>query len=241
MRHRPTPALALTLLLAGCAGTPLTPPSEPTAPTERGPQAARAARMVLPASVDEVAEESFGKAAWGRRGEFLLTGQSVSYARSAERLSLFESLRAPPAALSFSWASAAGSTAAECVGQPSAPTVNSRDMSPQPWTLTCRWAGAPGATLQIGEGSLREGRLSREGSYRRGELTIGLRSVHLTEGGVTPRATAVGYELLHEGIAVGSLELGRGLPKLRRPDPATPLGRAVTEAALALALVSEPG
>jgi hypothetical protein len=46
--------------------------------------------------------------------------------------------------------------------------------------------------------------------------------------------------MLHQGTVVGSLDLSGAVPRLRRPDPATPLGRAVTEAALALALVWEP-
>ena len=95
--------------------------------------------------------------------------------------------------------------------------------------------------LQIGEGQMRRGKLSREGAYRRGELTVGLRSAHLFEGSAQPQAVAIGYEMLHQGTVVGSLDLSGPVPRLRRPDPATPLGRAVTEAALALALVSEPG
>jgi hypothetical protein len=46
--------------------------------------------------------------------------------------------------------------------------------------------------------------------------------------------------LLQGDQVVGSVDLSRGVPRLRRPDPATPLGQAVTEAALALALVWEP-
>ncbi|WP_422017503.1 hypothetical protein [Roseateles sp.] len=225
--------LCLPLLLAGCAAS--------TVPTAREAQMAPMARMALPASVAEVAEESFGKPAWERRGEFLLTGQTVTYERSAARLSLFEDLAAPTGWLSYTWAGPAGATRADCVGQPAASTTNSRLVSPRPWALHCTWTGASSAMLQIGEGQLREGRLSREGSYRRGELTLGLRSAHVLEGDATPHTTAVGYELLHEGVVVGSVELSRGVPRLRRPDPATPLGRAVTEAALVLALASEPG
>ena len=86
---------------------------------------------------------------------------------------------------------------------------------------------------------MRGGQLSREGAYRRGELTLGLRSVHMIEGVVQPHAVAVGYEMLYQGTVVGSLDLSGPTPRLRRPDPAAPIGRAVTEAALVLALVSE--
>ncbi len=76
-------------------------------------------------------------------------------------------------------------------------------------------------------------------AYRRGELTLGLRSVHMLEGSAQPQTVAVGYEMLFQGTVVGSLDLSGPVPRLRRPDPATPVGRAVTEAALVLALVSE--
>jgi hypothetical protein len=84
------------------------------------------------------------------------------------------------------------------------------------------------------------GQATREGRYEGGGVTLLLRSVHQLEGSALPVAQAVGYELLQDGRVVGSVDLSRGVPRLRRPDPATPLGRAVTEAALALALVWEP-
>ncbi|MDG0832953.1 hypothetical protein [Roseateles saccharophilus] len=215
--------LALTALLAaGCASLHET-------------------RMAQAASVAGVAQESFGKPAWGRQGEFLLNGQRVRYERGAERLALFEPL---PAALRtplrFSWAGPAGDSAAVCEAWTPEQSANGRLTDSRPWVLSCRWGSAPAAMLQIGEGQMRRGRLGREGAYRRGELTVGLRSVHLREGSVQPQAAAVGYEMLYQGTVVGSLDLGGAQPRLRRPDPATPLGRAVTEAALALALAWEP-
>lgn len=234
MRQLAATALVLPLLLVGCATTTSTSTTPPTG-------APRDARMALPASVAEVAEESFGQAEWGRRGDFLLNGQRVRYDRGADRLALFASLDAPAAALRFTWAAPGGDSTADCTGRPSAPTANSRSAAARPWSLNCRWGGSPDATLQVGEGEMRRGKLTRDGAYRRGELTVGLRSVHLLEGNAKPQTAAVGYELLHEGRVVGSLDLSRGAPRLRRPDPATPLGRAVTEAALALALASEPG
>lgn len=223
-RHAPT-AFVLSALLAACAGMP-------------GVQS----RMAVPASVGGVSEEAFGKTGWGRRGEFTLGGQRVRYERGAERLSLFEPLGAARSpALRYTVSTPAGDSVAACAGLPSEPTANSQLVAARPWLLSCRWSGASDATLQIGEGQMRRGKLSREGAYQRGELTLGLRSVHLLEGIAQPQTAAVGYEMLREGQVVGTLDLSRGQPRLRRPDPATPLGRAVTEAALALALVSEPG
>ncbi|KQY89106.1 hypothetical protein ASD35_16515 [Pelomonas sp. Root1444] len=228
MRRSPFVLATLVLLLASCASV-------------REPRPAKESRMAQPASVAGVAEESFGKPAWGRQGEFTLSGQRVRYERGAERLSLFEPLAADVRVpLRFSWASPAGDSATTCEGWTPEQSANGRLAAAKPWVLSCRWGSAPAAMLQIGEGQMRRGKLSREGAYRRGELTVGLRSVHLMEGSPTPHTAAVGYEMLHQGTVVGTVDLSGGVPRLRRPDPATPLGRAVTEAALALALASEP-
>lgn len=220
MRHSLLTPVLLASLLAGCASV-------------------REARMSQPASVEGVAEEPFGKPGWGRRGEFLLSGQRVRYERGADRVTLFGSLASARSVLHYTWSGPGGDSTADCTGRQAELTGKSTSVTVKPWTLTCQWSGTPGATLQIGEGQVRGGRLTREGSYRRGELTLGLRSVHLFEGSPLPQTDALGYEILHEGQAVGSVDLSSGVPRLRRPDPATPLGRAVTEAALALALVWE--
>ncbi|MDR7269102.1 hypothetical protein J2X20_001731 [Pelomonas saccharophila] len=236
MRHRlltvAVPTL-LALLLAGCA-------SVREGRETRGHDG-RDAHMAQAPSVAGVAEESFGKPGWARKGDFSLSGQRVRYERGAERLALFEplpgNLRAP---LNFSWQGPTGESSTVCEAWAQEVSANGRLTDSKPWVLSCRWGSAPAAMLQIGEGQMRRGKLSREGAYRRGELTVGLRSVHLLEGNAQPRTAAVGYEMLHQGTVVGSLDLSGSQPRLRRPDPATPLGRAVTEAALALALVWEP-
>lgn len=233
--HRSASSVAvstlLLALLAGCAAV-----------REASRGVTREERMAQPPSVAGVAEEKFGKPAWGRQGEFSSNGQRVRYERGAEHLALFEPLPPKlPTPLRFSWAGPAGESSAVCEAWAQEPSTNSRLTDSKPWVLSCRWGSAPAAMLQIGEGQMRRGKLSREGAYRRGELTVGLRSVHLYEGSAQPQTTATGYEMLHQGTVVGSLDLSGPVPRLRRPDPATPLGRAVTEAALALALVSEPG
>ncbi|MCE4556299.1 hypothetical protein [Pelomonas cellulosilytica] len=199
------------------------------------------ARMAQSPGAAGLAEERLGKRPWGRQGEFQLLGQRVHYERGADRLALFEPL--PPGLatpLRFSWAGPAGDSAAVCESWMPAAGAAVRSSDARPWVLSCRWGSAPAAMLQIGEGQRRNGVLTREGAYRRGELTLGLRSAHRLEGSTRPQAGAVGYEMLYQGDVVASLDLAGPTPRLRRPDPATPLGRAVTEAALALALVSEP-
>ena len=194
--------------------------------------------MAQAPSVEGVAEESFGKPGWGRQGDFQLSGQRVRYERGADRLSLFGSLTVARAPLRYTWSGPAGDSSAECSAKQAEVSSRGASVTVKPWTLTCKWGSS--ATLQIGEGQVRQGKATREGSYARGEMTLGLRSVHLLEGSPLPQTDAVGYEMLREGQVVGSLDLTGSVPRLRRPDPATPLGRAVTEAALALALVWEP-
>lgn len=200
----------------------------------------REARMAQPASLAAVAEESFGKPGWGRRGEFELAGQRVRYERGADRLSLFDTLATGRAPLRYTWSGPAGDSEADCTARQTEVMAGVLAVATKPWTLNCRWRGASDATLQIGEGRVQWGQATREGSYQRGDLTLALRSVHRLEGAAIATAAPVGYEMLHAGQVVGSVDLSRGVPRLRRPDPATPLGRAVTEAALALALVWEP-
>ena len=197
--------------------------------------------MATPPSVAHLKEEAFGQAGWGRRGEFLLGTARVRFERSAETLSLFEPLpagmRTP---LRFNWAGPAGDSTTTCEAWTPEAGANVRTTGAKPWVLSCRWSNPAAAMLQVGEGQVRSGKLGRDGAYRRGELTLGLRSVHLLEGNAEPQTAAVGYEMLREGQVVGSLDLSGNRPRLRRPDPATPVGRAVTEAALALALAWEP-
>lgn len=200
----------------------------------------REARMAQPASLVTVPEESFGKPGWGRRGEFELAGQRVRYDRGADRLSLFDVLTTGRAPLRYTWSSPAGDSEADCTARQTEVAAGVLALSTKPWTLNCRWRGASDATLQIGEGRVQWGQATREGSYQRGDLTLALRSVHRLEGAAFATATPVGYEMLRDGQVIGSVDLSRGVPRLRRPEANTPLGRAVTEAALALALVWEP-
>ncbi len=221
MRYPVTVAGALLALLAGCG-------------------VVREARMAQPASLAAVPEESFGKPGWGRKGEFELRGQRVRYDRGADRLSLFDTLATGRAPLRYTWAGPAGDSEADCTARQTEVTARLLALATKPWTLNCRWRGASDAALQIGEGRVQWGQQTREGSYQRGALTLGLRSVHRLEGSALATAAPVGYEMLQGGEVVGSVDLSRGVPHLRRPDPGTPLGQAVTEAALALALVWEP-
>ncbi len=202
----------------------------------------REARMAIPDGLQSRPEESFGKVGWGRSGQFALGAAQVRYERSADRLSLFETFSYGRAPLRIQLSGPGSERRAECAARQGELKAGGLAATTKPWTLNCDWSGSTGddARLQIGEGRVQWAQQTREGSYRRGALQLTLRSVHRLEGSALASPQAVGYELLHEGRVVGSVDLSRGSPVLRRPDPATPLGQAVTEAALALALVWEP-
>jgi hypothetical protein len=200
----------------------------------------REARMAQPASLAAVADESFGKPGWGRQGDFALSGQRVRYDRGADRLSLFDTLATGKAPLRYTWSGPAGDSQAECTARQTEVSRGVLAVATKPWTLTCRWSGASDATMTVGEGRVQWGQQTREGRYQRGDLVLAVRSVHRLEGSGIATASAVGYEFLQGDRVVGSVDLSRGVPHLRRPDAASPLGQAVTEAALAVALVWEP-
>lgn len=202
----------------------------------------REARMVVPASLAGTAEESFGKVGWGRKGDFMLGSQRVQYERGADRLSLFETFSYGRAPLRIQLAGSAGERRAECAARQGELSSGGLAAPTKPWTLSCDWKGGAeaDARLHIGEGRVQWAQQTRSGEYRRGDFLLSLRSVHQLEGSALATQQAVGYEILQQDRVVGSVDLSRGKPVLRRPDPATPLGQAVTEAALALALVWEP-
>src|SRR6185312_16689842 len=77
----------------------------------------REARMVQPASLAAVPEESFGKPGWGRQGEFQLAGQRVRYDRGADKLSLFDTLNTGRAPLRYTWTTVAGDSEADCTAR----------------------------------------------------------------------------------------------------------------------------
>ena len=70
----------------------------------------------------------------------------------------------------------------------------------------------------MGEGRVQWGQQTREGRYQRGDLVLAVRSVHRLEGSGIATASAVGYEFLQGDRVVGSVDLSRGVPHLRRPD-----------------------
>lgn len=185
----------------------------------------REARMAQPASLAAVPDESFGKPGWGRQGDFLLSGQRVRYDRGADRLSLFDTLATGKAPLRYSWAAPAGEVQAECTARQTEVSRGVLVLATKPWTLTCRWSGASDAILTVGEGRVQMGQQTREGRYQRGDLVLVVRSVHRLEGSGIATASAMGYEFLQGERVVGSVDLSRGVPHLRRPTPLHRSGR----------------
>jgi hypothetical protein len=197
-------------------------------------------RVAVPDSLSDAREESFGKMGWGRRGAFRLHGQTVRYERGADRISLFDALNYGEATLRVEID--LGRTA-QCFARQADLSVGAAYSTIKPWGMRCTWQGAdaPEGHFSIGEGQLQPATQVREGVYRRGDISLVVRSIHHLEASPLPLQAAVGYVILLSERPVGIVDLSRGVPVLRRPDPTTPLGQAVTEAALTLALIWEPG
>lgn len=210
---------AAAVLLGGCASV-------------------RPARMQQPPTLAAVPEEPLSGLGWGRQGRFALGPEQISYERSADRLSLFDVFSYGKASLNLAIDGPQGRREARCAARQGELTAGALVGVTKPWTLGCDWSG--GHRLQLAEPRLAGLQQAREGSYQRGEIRLSLRSVHRYEGSPLPQQQAVGFELLQGEQVVGSIDLSGATPLLRRPPASTPLGQAVTEAALVLALVWDP-
>lgn len=222
MTMRTTGLLALTLSLSACGGL------------------VREARMQQPAELPTGAVEVLGPPGAGQHGEFALDGGMLRFKRGSTA-SIWDlplvTLSSGEAPLRIDWQRADGPSQAECLAKRSDFKIGGVHAE-KPLRLHCQWDGDR-AQLQLSEHG-EVGYERRDGDYQSGDLRLRLRSVHQFEGSPMPSRKAIGYLMLIDGKPVGALDLAGHVPRLLRPDPASPTGRAVTEAALVLALLWEP-
>jgi hypothetical protein len=225
MKHTLTTA-AVVLLAAGCASI-------------------QPARMALPAALaDATTTEQLPLQGLGGKaqGTLQVGGASGRYERHSSQLALLDAL------VSFHRGGARYTLQAPG-GQPVEAECKARQTDAQrgilalplrPWAMNCEWKG--GARLALHAEVLAAGgtQEAREGRYEAAGVTLELRSVHQLQGSKLPLAQAAGYTLLHQGVVVGALELTDSTPRLWRPRAGQPHHDAVTQAALALALVWDP-
>lgn len=219
-----TGALALALMtaaLAGCAGLP-------------------AARMALPETLAALNPEPLPGIGAGRSGRFALDGGEVRFERGRDRLELFSVASFDRSPVRYTWARRDGSRIeAACRGRQDSVTLGVLQGQTRPFTFSCAWQ--PAAQLTLSAPSWIPGtRAERRGRYTAGGLTLELQSVHRVQGSPLPLEQPIGYVFTHEGRAVGAIELNGPTPRLWRPAPADPMAAAVTQAALALALLWDP-
>jgi hypothetical protein len=214
--------LLVTVALAGCASI-------------------RPAELALPEPLAGIAPTPLQGLGAGRSGSFTLGADSGRFQRERDRLSLFEvlSFDRAPTRYELRWADGR-SVQAACVGRQTTATLGVLSAQPQAFTLRCEWAGSA-ARLELTAPSPGPGaRAERSGRYVDGGLVLALRSVHQARGSSWPLAVPLGYLISHEGRPVGAVEINGTVPRLWRPAPGTPLHEAVTQAALALALLWDP-
>jgi hypothetical protein len=220
--HPAMAALGAALALAACAVTP--------------------ARMALPEALSAAPPVAFTGLGFGRNGSFDLAGQTVRFERTADRLSFFDALSYDRAGLRFSiQAPGREETRATCRARRVEGTLGIVSGALRPFSLGCDFTGTPAGRLDLVETQAAAGtRAERAGRYTAGSLTLELRSVHELRGSALPLPQAAGYVLWHQGRPVAALELTDTRPLLRRAVDTGPLADAVTQAAVALALLWDP-
>jgi hypothetical protein len=215
--------VAMAAVGGGCAGLP-------------------AAQMALPETLTAIAPETVQGLGGKREGEFVLAGTPGRFERSASRLSLFDDLMAfDRVGASYRTAPSQGAAvAASCRGRQTEATVGVLSGAPRPYEVRCQFSGGVSGEMVLAAPSAVPGtRAERRGSVNAGGVTLALESVHRVQGSPLPLEQPIGYVFTQDGRAVGAIELN-GTPRLWRPPAGTPAHDAVTQAALALALLWDP-
>lgn len=219
LRRGATGALVLTLL-SGCATI------EP-------------ARMSLPAELAAGSEriELRGLGA-GTKGSAPVLGRTLSFERSASRLSVFDDLvRTDRSALQWRWGEI-DTVRADCRSRRRSNTVGIVDIVGRPFHIDCRFE-PDGAVLTLAETRASTYTLRSE---RRGEFVLGttrwtVRSLHRAEGAAIDVAQPLGYVVEEVGRAFAAVEQQGTRPVLHLPPADDPRRSQVLPGLLALALL----
>lgn len=219
-------ALVAALAFSGCASLP-------------------AAQMALPAPLAASAPEPLQGIGLGRKGEFTLGAERVSFSRGRDRLEIFEIASFDRSPVRYALTRADGALIeASCRGRQNSVTLGMLQGNAKPFTYECEWRGAPSAHLArmtLAAPSWMPGtRAERRGSFNAGSASIEVASVHAVQGSPLPLEQPIGYLMSHQGRPVGAIELNGPVPRLWRPASGDPLAEPVTLAALALALLWDP-
>ncbi|MBL8330905.1 MAG: hypothetical protein JNJ71_18855 [Rubrivivax sp.] len=195
--------------------------------------------MMLPVGLEAARALPFEGLGAGRSGRFTLEGQTVTFQRKGDSLSVFDKLRLDRVSVGFRHPDAEG----RCDGRATALTVGILDTPARPLALSCRFAGRVAGELQLTESRLAGAgtRHAREGQAIFGTLVIDIRSEHALAGSPLPLSQPAGYRLMIAGRDIAALDLAGGTPVLRHTEGLEPQVKdAVTQAALALGLLFDP-
>ncbi|MBP8307801.1 MAG: hypothetical protein KAY46_11085 [Burkholderiaceae bacterium] len=218
--------LAVSLILAACAGLPT-------------------ARMEMPATLAPGEPQTLEGPIGSAQGEFRLGELHGRFQRSASRLTWFDRLAQDRATLGYTLEP--DGLRADCTLQGQSAKAGVLQIPVARMTYLCAYSqrGAPLAhrldlraiDSALGTRAERRGRIEMDG------IVLELQSVHRVQGSPLPLAAPVGYLFLHDGRPVAALDLNDVRARLWRrhsdaPDSA--LARAVSHAALALALLWDP-
>lgn len=205
----------------------------------------RPAQIEMPAGLDAAAVESLpiGGIGGKARGTIALGDLSGHFERHASRLALLDATVTMDRAGSRFTLQRAGAepVSASCRARQDELRRGILSLPARPMAMGCEWQG--GAKLALEAELLAAGGTqdARKGRYEGGGVVLELRSVHRLQGTKLPTAQPVGYVMLHQGVPVGALSLAdSGQPLVWRPRERTPLHEAVTQAAVALALLWDP-
>lgn len=195
--------------------------------------------MLLPAGLEAARPVPFEGLGAGRSGRFRLDGQTVTFQRTSDSLSVFDTLRLDRVSVEFDHPDAKG----RCDGRATALTVGILDTPARPLALNCRFVGRMAGELQLMEPRLPGAGNSqaREGHAIFGAVVISIRSEHALAGSPLPLSQPAGYRLMIRGREVAALDLAGGLPVLRRTEHLEQhVQDALTQTALALGLLFDP-
>ena len=210
---------AAALALTGCAALP-------------------PAQMALPEGLAALQPVDVVGLGGGRSGEFSVGAQRGRFERGADQARWFDRLETDKADSRYTLARASGGSAeVSCKARQARVVAGVLDVPVRPYGVACLWRDGAELTLAATRHATLE---ERVGSWRGGATTLELRSVHRVQGSPLPLEAPIGYLLLGGGRPVGAVELNGSVPRLWRPDAASPLHGPVTEAALALALLWDP-
>ncbi len=201
-----------------------------------------AAKMMVPGDLaarsDRVEVSGLGA---GTQGRSNVLGQTLSFTRSASRLSLFDDLQlSDRGRVEFSL-SPPGQPAqsARCGMRQRSITLGVVNFDAKPFAFECELGGAM-LSVQEPRGGVRTLKVERKGELRFDGRSVALRSVHEVQGGALPLAAPIGYVFEEGGRAVGAVEINGSRPVLLLPAGDAVLRQRLLQASLALALLWDP-